>query len=129
VAQKENMKKILLIEDHADAREMLRDALAAAGYDVTAVADGSAGIEAQRRAPADLVVTDLFMPEKEGLETITELRRKFPQTRIIAISGGSRLRVQQIDHLATAREIGADDVLSKPFDPAQLVDAVQRLLG
>jgi DNA-binding NarL/FixJ family response regulator len=57
-----------------------------------AVANGNAGIESQRRSPADVVVTDLFMPEKEGLETIAELRTGFPRTKIIAISGGSRLR-------------------------------------
>lgn len=123
------MQKILLIEDNADARRLLRDALEAAGYDVYAVADGEAGIQAQIRAPADVVVTDLFMPNKEGLETIAELRKRMPHTKIIAISGGSRLRGAQIDHLATAREIGADAVLKKPFDPAQLIAIVQQVLS
>lgn len=124
------MKRILLIEDNADVRTMLCDALKEAGYEVVAVADGNAGIEAQRRAPADVVVTDLFMPEKEGLETIAELRQGFPQTKIVAISGGSsRLRGRQADHLTTARELGADAVLKKPFDPEQLVALVRQLAG
>jgi len=123
------LKRILLIEDNADVRTMLCDALKEAGYEVVAVADGNAGIEAQRRAPADVVVTDLFMPEKEGLETIAELRKGFPETKIIAISGGSRLRIPLADHLTTARALGADAVLRKPFDPGELVAIVRQLAG
>lgn len=122
------MRRILLIEDNPDARRLLQDALKAAGYDVEAVADGEAGIRAQMNAPADIVVTDLFMPNKEGLETIAELRKRTPRTKIIAISGGSRLRGAKTDHLETAREIGADAVLKKPFDPAQLIAVVRQIL-
>lgn len=122
--------KILLIDDNKDVREMLREELVAAGYEVTAVANGNAGLAAVRKAPVDIVVTDIFMPEKEGLETIVEMRRDFPQIKIIAISGGSsRPRNQRTDHLAIAHDIGADEILRKPFEPAQLVGAIERLIG
>lgn len=107
------MHKILLIEDDEDVRGLLREALEAAGYDVLAVSDGSAGMEALRGVRADVVVTDLYMPGMEGIETIAELRKHYSSARIIAISGGSRLRGMQADHLAVAREIGADSVLNR----------------
>ena|SRR5687767_14998071 len=120
------MAKILLIDDSEDLRAMLRDELIAAGYDVTAVADGIAGLAAVRKASVDIVVTDIFMPEKDGLETIVEMRRDFPRIKIIAISGGGRM--QRTDHLTVAHEIGADEVLRKPFEPAQLVGTIERLI-
>src|SRR5687767_10649103 len=124
------MKRVLLIEDNDDLRSMLRDELAAAGYDVTAVASAKAGLATLHKAPTDLVVTDIFMPERDGLETIVEMRRDFPQVKIIAISGGSsRLRNQHTDHLAIAHDVGADEVLRKPFKTAQLVDMIGRLIG
>ena len=122
--------KILLIDDHEDLRAMLGDELAAAGYEVTAVANGYAGLAAVRKASVDVVVTDIFMPEKEGLETIAEIRRDFPRIKIIAISGGaSRPRNQRTDHLAIAHDIGADEILRKPFEPAQLLGTIERLIG
>jgi DNA-binding response OmpR family regulator len=123
------MNRILLIDDNPDLRVLLKEALEAAGYDVLAVAEGGAGIEALRRAAADVVVTDLYMPGMEGLETIAELRKRYPGCRIIAISGGSHVRGAGADHLAVAREIGADRVLRKPFDPARLIAAVREVLG
>ena len=125
------MARILLIDDSEDLRAMLRDELAAAGYDVTAVANGHAGLAAVREAHVDVVVTDIFMPERDGLETIAELRRDFPRIKIIAISGGSASRrpMQHTDHLAIAHDIGADEILRKPFAPAQLVETIGRLVG
>ena len=97
------MARILLIDDSEDLRAMLGDELVAAGYEVTAVANGHAGLAAVREAHVDVVVTDIFMPERDGLETIAELRRDFPRIKVIAISGGgSRLRNQRTDHLAIA---------------------------
>ncbi|MGQ0547703.1 MAG: response regulator transcription factor [Betaproteobacteria bacterium] len=124
------MHRILLVEDNPDLRVLLQDALEAAGYAVLAVPEGGAALEAQQRAAADLIVTDLFMPGMEGIETIAELRRQYPaRIKIIAISGGSRLRGEGADHLAVAREIGADGALKKPFKPEQLVEAVRQVLG
>lgn len=123
------MVKILLIEDNADQRGMLQDALQASGYRVDAVPDGNSAIRAQRETPADVVVTDLFMPERDGLETIVLLRQQHPKIKIIAISGGSRLRNARTDHLEVARAIGADAVLKKPFDPARLIAIVKQVLS
>ena len=121
--------KILLIDDNEDLRVMLGEELVAAGYEVTAVANGNAGLAAVRKTPVDVVVTDLFMPERQGLETIAEIRRDFPRIKIIAISGGSsRLRDQRTDHLAIARDVGADEILRKPFEPVQLLGTIERLL-
>ena len=123
------MVKILLVEDSPDQRGMLQDALQAAGYRVDAVADGDSAIQTQRATPADVVVTDLFMPERDGLETIALLRQQDPKIKIVAISGGSRLRPAQTDHLAVAQAIGADAVLKKPFDPARLIAIVKQVLS
>ena len=123
------MARILLIDDSEDLRAMLGDELVAAGYEVTAAANGHAGLEAVREAHVDVVVTDIFMPERDGLETIAELRRDFPRIKVIAISGGSsRLRNQRTDHLAIAQDIGADEVLRKPFKPAQLLETIERVI-
>jgi CheY-like chemotaxis protein len=124
------MARILLIEDNAVVRQLLHDMLTAAGYDVLAEADGNAAIEALRRITVDAVVTDIYMPGMDGLETIVEVRKRYPDLRIIAMSGGSsRVRGRQADHLMTAHEIGADAVLRKPFEPEELIGALQRLLN
>jgi CheY-like chemotaxis protein len=122
------MTRILLVEDNADQRALLQDALQAAGYRVNAVADGNSAILLQRETPADVVVTDLFMPERDGLETIVLLRQHDPKIKIIAISGGNRLRGAQTDHLAVAHAVGADAVLKKPFDPARLIALLKQML-
>jgi len=101
-----NGQKVLVIEDNGDLRSMLRDALENAGFDVAVAADGVAGLALQKRRPVDVVVTDLLMPEKEGIETIAELRKEYPRTKIIAMSGHSRTR-GGVDYLCTARELGA----------------------
>lgn len=122
------MKKVLIIEDDADQRAMLREALERAGFDVADAADGDAGLALQRRSPADVVITDILMPDKEGIETIMELRRLYPPTKIIAITGyGSRHR--EADYLWVAREVGANATLKKPFAPARLIDTVREVLA
>ena len=125
------MARILLIDDSEDLRAMLCDELVAAGYEVAAVANGHAGLAAVRKAQVDIVVTDIFMPERDGLEIIVELRRDFPLIKIIAISGGrtDRRPMQWTDHLAIAHDVGADAILRKPFAPAQLVEAIERLVS
>jgi DNA-binding NarL/FixJ family response regulator len=82
-----------------------------------------------RRGPAEVVVTDIFMPEKEGMETILELRQQFPQTKIIAMSGGSSaLPSNAENYLRVARELGAAKTFTKPFEPEQLINAVRELV-
>lgn len=121
------MKRILVVDDDWQMREMMHQALARAGYDVVEAANGKIGMNIQRESPADLVITDLIMPEKEGIETIRELRKDFPGLKIIAISGGGRAGAD--GYLSVAKTIGADRTLSKPFDLKQILDTVEELLA
>jgi YesN/AraC family two-component response regulator len=90
-------------------------------------ANGKIGMHLQRENLVDLVITDLSMPEKDGIETIRELRRDFPDVKIIAISGGGRAGAD--GYLSVAKTIGANRTLSKPFDLKKLLDAVAELIG
>jgi CheY-like chemotaxis protein len=115
---------ILLIDDNDDVRRVMRAALEHSGNDVCEAADGAEGLKALQQAHFDLVITDILMPEHDGLEMILHLRERSPQTPVIAISGS--------DHelyLSNARGLGATRVLQKPFRPAQLVVLVDELLG
>ncbi len=120
------MKRILVIDDDVQVRQMLKQMLQRAGYEVVDAADGAEGIKLYRDEPTDLVITDIIMPEKEGIETIMELNRDFPDVKIIAISGGGR--IDSRDYLEMARKWGTDRTFSKPFDRAQLLEAIQQLL-
>jgi len=120
------MKRILIIEDDPEVRQLLKVLLTRSGYEVAEAEDGKAGIHAYRTQPCDLVITDLIMPRKEGLETIVDLRREFPDLKIIAISGGSR--AGQVDYLNAAKLCGASHIFRKPFDNQDLLDSVRGLL-
>lgn len=121
------MARILIIEDDDEVRQLLGSLLARSGHEVVEAVDGRDGIHRFRTDPADLVITDLIMPRKEGLETIVELRREHPDLRIIAISGGSRDGRE--NYLNAAQLCGASLIFSKPFDNRDLLAAVDRLLG
>jgi DNA-binding response OmpR family regulator len=108
-------------------RVLLRQVMEWAGHEVVEAADGREGTRLQRQHRADLVITDLIMPEQEGLETITALRRDYPGLKIIAISGGGRIGPEA--YLPAARELGADRVFSKPFDVQELAETVRELLS
>jgi len=112
-----------VIDDSPTVREMVRTALEPAGHEVLQAEDGRVGVEVQRVLSCDVVITDLIMPEQEGLETILELRREWPRLKIIAVSGGSAI-LNKRDLLRTARSFGAAATLSKPFTARQLVDSV-----
>jgi len=122
------VNRILIIEDNADVRTFMKLALEMAGYEVTAAEDGRLGLELQRREPADIVITDIFMPFKDGIETIVELREQFPDTRIIAMSGGGQ-HLKKSEYLWAAREFGAITTLQKPFDVDQLLEAVRNTVA
>lgn len=119
--------KILVIDDDEQMRVLLRQVMEWAGHEVVEAADGREGTRLQRQHRADLVITDLIMPEQEGLETITALRRDYPGLKIIAISGGGRIGPEA--YLPAARELGADRVFSKPFDVRELAETVRELLS
>ncbi len=121
------MKRILVIDDDTQIRQMLRQMLERADYEVNDASNGVEGIELQRARPFDLIITDIIMPEKEGIETIMELRRDFKDVKIIAISGGGRINSR--DHLNVANMCGVDRTFGKPFDREELLEAIQELLG
>lgn len=120
------MANILVIDDDDSIRFSLKMALEDANHQVDTSPDGEAGMALFAATAPDLVITDIFMPEKEGLETIDEIKRIRPETKIIAISGGGHMDPN--DYLNIARRIGADCTLTKPFDIQVLVDAVNELL-
>ena len=120
------MFRILVIDDDVQVRKMLRLTLAAEGFDVMEAQDGKVAMRLFRQDPADLVITDLIMPEKEGIETIIELKRDYPGIKIIAISGGGRIDPK--DYLYLAEKLGAQITLEKPFSRKEVLDAVYTLI-
>ena len=123
------MAHVLVIDDDADVRWVISRAVQADGHRVTEAADGSEGLRRFRDGPpVDLVITDILMPEREGIETIIELRRQRPALPIIAISGGSRTTARD-GLLERADLLGATRVLPKPFALDQLRAMVHGLLG
>jgi DNA-binding response OmpR family regulator len=118
------MPRILVIDDDEQLRGFLAEVLARAGYEVVCAEHGEEGVQCFKEQPFDLVITDLFMPEKEGCETIMELRGHAPQLRIIAMSGGFR----RVDCLPIAKRLGAQMTLQKPVLKKELLDAVSEVL-
>ncbi|MCJ8501903.1 response regulator [Desulfatitalea alkaliphila] len=126
------MHRVLIIEDDDYVQNMLKQTLERAGYDVAAAANGAEGLKLyesnqQVSAPFEVVITDLIMPEMEGIETITMLRKRNPDVKVIAISGGGRNRPE--DYLFLAEKLGADRTFSKPVDRQALLDAVAELVA
>ena len=117
--------RVLVIDDNADIRETLRWLLEDEGYAVSAAANGREGLKAQRNEPADIVVTDIFMPEQDGIETLWMFREEFPSVPIIVMSGGGMPGAT--DYLSIARELGAQKTLTKPLDPQELIDVVGQI--
>jgi len=121
------MADILVIDDDDDLRDTLRAILEGAGHAVYEARNGLEGLAWCQAHSIALVITDLLMPDQEGIETIQQLRALDPAPTIIAMSGGGLFRGQDLLHLATA--LGADHTLQKPIRARELLTAVQRLLG
>lgn len=130
------MTSILLIDDEPDIRDSVHRILQAAGYDVRVAPDGSTGINEYRKAPTDLVITDMIMPAGHGLDVIRILRAEFPDIKVLAISGGGNFGPQSYQtgaistsaYLAAATAAGARAALTKPFDRSKLLAAVEASL-
>jgi DNA-binding NtrC family response regulator len=120
------MAHILVIDDDTMLREVLRHGLERVGHQVSEARDGKTGLAVHQVDPVDLVITDIIMPGMEGLETIMELQRRFPSTKIIAISGGGMGKAG--DYLALASKLGAHRIVPKPFAMATLAALVSELL-
>lgn len=120
------MAAILVIDDNDSIRRILCRQLVSAGHDVTEAADGEAGLALCRAHRPDLVICDIFMPEKEGIETIATIRRERPAIKLIAMSG-SDVRRRAL-YLGAAQTLGADAIMEKPWRAAELKALVARLL-
>lgn len=118
--------RILLIDDYADVRRMLRMALEDADIDVIEAENGVIGLELAESEEIDLIITDLLMPEKEGIETIRELRLVDSEIPVIAITGGGPMPPDRLIELA--KKLGANAGLSKPVDPDELTELAQQLI-
>jgi CheY-like chemotaxis protein len=116
---------IVLVEDDADQRLALRLLLEHAGYRVREAADGKQALSLQRERASPILITDIFMPEADGFELISSIRREFPQTRIGVISGGGT-RVKA-DYVPRAELAGADVALRKPFNVDELLAMLRKL--
>lgn len=121
------MTRILLVDDDDLSRGAVHKMLERAGYGVFSTGNGRHALDQYQTEPADLVITDLIMPELDGLEMIQQLRRINPSVRVLAISGGGRVDAEE--YLSVARKFGAVEVLSKPFTGQELKQAVETALG
>lgn len=117
--------KILVVEDDATVASMLRATLEREGYAVDVASDGKAALRCIDEAPVDLTIADILLPEKDGLEMISDIRRVFPAVKIIAITGGGRVGAEH--YLTLASRLGADRVFKKPVEREALLQAVREL--
>jgi len=120
------MATILLIDDDELVRITVRQILESAGHTVVEARNGDEGLRVIATMQPDLIITDIIMPEKEGIETILEIRRRNTNIRIVAMSGGGQ--AQAMDFLPLARKLGADQILRKPFGPAELLEVTDLAL-
>jgi DNA-binding NtrC family response regulator len=121
------MARILVIDDDEALRTLLQRALQRVGHEVTTAEDGAVALKAMSKSGADVVVTDIFMPQMEGIETIRALRKLYPDVAIIAMTGGGNRRWQE--YLEVAESFGAAAVLGKPFEIAALVALIDKALA
>ncbi len=119
--------QLLVVDDDDLVRDYLRTALSRANHEVETACNGREALEMLARRPVGVVITDILMPEKEGIETILEIRARFPGTRIIAISGGGR--TANFTPLQIAAKMGADLILQKPLRVDDLLQAVRTVAG
>jgi CheY-like chemotaxis protein len=121
------MAKILVIDDEPSILIMIKKMLEREGHVIDIAANGREGIELFEMNRHDLIITDIIMPQKEGLEIILELRKKHPKLKIVAISGGGRIGPE--GYLPSAKLFGADLVFQKPLIKNEFIEAISKLLG
>ena len=121
------MARILIIDDESQIRSMLRLMLERVGYEIDEAPDGVEGIRLYRENPADLIITDLIMPNKDGIGMIIDLKKEFPKVKIIAMSGGGVNRPE--GYLDGAKKLGATRTLTKPIDRDEMLKAVRETLN
>ncbi|MBF0101501.1 MAG: response regulator [Desulfobacterales bacterium] len=121
------MARILVIDDELHIREMLAKLLTRHGHEVLTAEDGRQGIQLHSKQPVDLVITDIIMPEVEGMEVIRVFKHNFSTVPIIAISGGGR--IEPYTYLKMAEELGATRTFKKPFETKELIQTIKELLN
>lgn len=121
------MARILIVDDDDAVLATMRKTLERAGHSVTVASNGEDGLRLFRASPVDLVITDLYMPEKEGIETIQDIRAEYPKALILAVSGATTSSGE--GPLVDAELFGANASLAKPFSPDELQRKVEQLLG
>src|SRR3990172_1371608 len=117
------MSRILIIDDEKDIRSVLRELFESEGYEVVEAQNGKDGLNLFHTTPIDLVITDIVMPEKEGISTIIDLKKENPKIKIIAISGGGL--IIPIQYLEYAEKFGADRIFRKPLEFEPLLQAIK----
>ncbi len=122
------MARVLVIDDETSIREMLREMLEQDGHSIVEAFNGEEALKLYTNDPFDLVITDLVMPKKSGIDLIMEIKHKFPESRIIAISGGGGM-TGRFDYLPIAELVGANAILNKPFGMQDLKDKVTSILS
>jgi len=118
---------VLVVDDDVMVLQAVVILLEDRGFNVLAAVDGVQGLHEYRKHRPDVILTDIIMPQKEGISLIRDLRREFPEAKIVAMSGGGR--VGNSDYITIAKALGADTALSKPFDEDQLIETLRALLG
>jgi len=119
--------RVLVVDDNPDMRSFVKIVLERAGFEARVAADGQRALELQGERPADVLITDIFMPERDGIELIQQFKAMFRQVKIIAMSGGGE--VFRKDYLPVAADIGADAVLYKPFAAETLLKTLRDLVA
>lgn len=122
------MARILIVDDEEMVRSLLREALEADKHDILEAKTGKEAGDIYRDSPVDLIITDLVMPGKNGIELILDLKAEHPEVRIVAVSGGGGI-TGRFDYLPIAKLIGAKAILSKPFEMRELRAMVTEVLG
>jgi DNA-binding NtrC family response regulator len=120
------MARILIVEDEENIRKMLSQVLENLDHEINTASDGNKAVAFLNENEIDLVITDIVMPNREGLETIQEIRANWPDVKIIAMSGGGR--VGNMNYLDMAKKMGAAAVLKKPFSMSQLRSTISEIL-
>lgn len=123
----QSVGRILVIDDDPQIRKLFKRKLSFEGYEVLEAFNGKDGVKLYRRELPDLVITDLVMPEKEGIEVITELKKDHPEVKIIAVSGGGRADPEA--YLKIAKHLGAQKTYPKPIVWSELLAGIQILIG
>ena len=120
------MTRIAIIDDDPQVREAMKTILSKSGYEIALGKSGIEALQILENHPCELLITDIIMPDMEGLETIRKIKKQFPSQKIIAMSGGGR--IQNTDFLPIAKKLGAEAVIYKPIDRKTLLDLIENQL-